>query len=131
MLTNHQKLTDTAAIALSFLCTLHCLALPLILTLIPGMAVLSLDNEAVHLWLIVAAIPTSAYALTLGCRQHRQAYIPLVSAFGIVCLFLALFWAHEIFGDAGEKALTLIGAWLVAYGHYRNYKLCQHENCCA
>ena len=44
-----QVMTDKLAIGLSLLCTFHCLALPILLVLLPSIAALGLDNENFHL----------------------------------------------------------------------------------
>lgn len=127
---NFQVLTDKTAIGLSLLCTLHCLALPFAFVLFPSVAALQMNNEAFHLWMILAVLPTSVYALTMGCRKHKQAHLLAIGLLGLACLISAVFLGDYFFGEMGEKILTLIGAVILAYGHYRNHRLCQHqENC--
>ena len=126
-----QTLSDKTAIGLSLLCTLHCLALPVILVVFPSIAALQLDNEKFHLWMIVAVIPTSIYALTLGCKQHKQPHVLAAGAMGLLFLILAVVIDERLLGDIGERMVTLIGAGFIALGHYRNYRLCQqHANSC-
>lgn len=67
-----QAATDKLAIGLSLACALHCLALPVLLALLPGMAALQLVNKDFHLWMVAAVLPSSVYALTLGCKQHKR-----------------------------------------------------------
>jgi len=125
-----QPFSDKAAIGLSLLCTLHCLALPLLLVIFPSIASLQLANEALHFWMILAVIPTSVYALTLGCKQHKRKHLLVVGSFGLTFLALAVFLPESLLGELGEKTFTLIGAGLIAFGHYRNYRLCRHNKCC-
>lgn len=130
MLIKRQSFSDKTAIALSLLCTIHCLALPLLLIMFPSVASLQLDNEAFHYWILLAVLPTSIYALTLGCKQHQRIHLLAVGSTGLACLLLAVSLPEPLLGTAGEKVFTLIGATLIAYGHVRNYRLCQHkENC--
>ncbi len=126
-----QTLSDKTAIGLSLLCSLHCLALPIVLVVFPSMAALQLDNEKFHLWMIVAVIPTSIYALTLGCKQHKQSHVLAVGAMGLLFLLLAIVIDERLLGEVGERMFTLIGAGFIALGHYRNYRLCQQhaDNC--
>jgi len=60
-----QAITDKLAIGLSLACSFHCLALPVLLALLPSMTALRLDNEAFHFWMAAAVIPSSIFALTL------------------------------------------------------------------
>ena len=122
---NLQVLTDKIAIALSLLCTLHCLALPLALVLFPSLLTLHLDNEIFHIGMVVAVIPTSLYALTLGCKQHKQVHLFAIGCLGLVFLVSALVLGEALFGEFGEKVLTFIGSIVLAFGHIRNFQYCQ------
>ena len=125
-----QVLTDKTAIGLSLLCTIHCLALPVLLVALPSMTALNLENEAFHLWMLAAVIPTSAYALTMGCREHKRYQLLPVGLLGMVCLVLAIVIGEAIESESIEKMLTFIGASIIALGHIKNYKLCRHSERC-
>ena len=98
------SLLDRSAIGLSFLCVLHCLAVPLTLILVPSFAALPIADERVHLLLVLLVLPTSTVALTLGCRRHGLKHI--------------LAWG-----------LTVVGSVLVAVGHILNFKCCRSASC--
>ena len=127
---NIQTLTDRAAISFSILCVLHCLAFPWALILIPSLAALPLEGEALHLWLLIAIIPTSVFALTLGCRKHKRYRVALLGTIGLVIIVAALFVEGLASGEMWEKILTVIGATFVAVGHLLNFRLCQHRDSC-
>lgn len=120
-----QIFTDKMAISLSLLCAIHCLVFPLVIVLLPSIAALQLNDEAFHVWMLLAVIPTSIYALTVGCKQHKHYRVLTLGLLGLLLLVLAV-----ILGGVWEKALTLIGAGIIVLGHYRNYRLCQHEENC-
>ena len=127
-----QMVIDKFSIGLSLACAVHCLALPVLLALLPSMAALQLNNEAFHLWMVVAVFPSSVYALTLGCKQHKRYRLLIVGSIGLALLVLALVLGEERIGEAGEKILTVIGAGFVAVGHWSNYRLCRaqkHRDC--
>lgn len=128
---NIQILTDKTAIGLSLVCALHCLAFPLIIVLLPSLAALQLNNEAFHAWMVLAVVPISAYALTMGCRQHKRYRLLVFGFLGLSCLISAVVLGEIFLGEAWEKVLTSIGAGLIAYGHYCNYRLCQNRDNCA
>ena len=145
-MTIFQNFFDKTAIGLSFMCTLHCLALPVLLVLLPSVASLQLDNEAFHYWMVLAVLPISLYALTLGCKQHKRLHLLGIGACGLIFLLMPLL-LHEVLGhdellhdvhqhksileEYGEKVFTVIGAGLIAFGHFRNYRLCQKsKRCC-
>ena len=120
---------DRSAIGLSFLCVLHCLVVPLTLILVPSLAALPIADERVHLLLVLLVLPTSAVALTLGCRQHGLKYILAWGLTGIAILVLAAGLGEEFLGEYGEKILTVIGSVLVAVGHILNFKCCRTAGC--
>jgi hypothetical protein len=127
----HKGVIDKVSIGLSVACTVHCLALPLLLILLPSLSALPLENEAFHLWLLAAILPCSAYALTLGCKQHKRYQLLFVGGVGIALLILAVTLGETLLGEPGEKILTLFGSIIVAVGHSLNYKLCkQPQNDC-
>ena len=127
---NIQTFTDKSAIGLSLLCTIHCLAFPLLIVLLPSLAALQLNDEAFHTWMIIVVVPVSAYALTMGCRQHKRYHLLILSLLGVTCLILAIVFSEMFLNEVWEKRLTSIGAGIIAYGHYRNYRLCQHKGDC-
>lgn len=127
---NSQIFTDKVAIGLSLFCAVHCLAFPLILVLLPSVAAMQLDNEAFHLWMVLAVIPTSLFALTVGCKQHKHRYLLALGLVGLTCLILAVVLGESFLGENWEKSLTLVGAAILTYGHYKNYSFClRKENC--
>ncbi|MCH9640040.1 MAG: MerC domain-containing protein [Betaproteobacteria bacterium] len=128
---NFQIFTDKTAIGLSCLCTIHCLSFPLLVVLLPGLAALQLNDEAFHTWMVIAVVPTSTFALTISCRQHKRYHLLILGLLGVTCLILAVALSEMFLSEVWEKMLTSIGAGLIAYGHYRNYRLCQHQGDCA
>ena len=120
---------DRSAIGLSFLCVLHCLAVPLTLILMPSLAALPIADERVHLLLVLLVLPTSTVALTLGCRQHGLKHILAWGLTGIAILVLAAGLGEEFLGEYGEKILTVVGSVLVAVGHVLNFKCCRTAGC--
>ena len=125
-----QELTDRFSISLSLLCVIHCLVLPFMLVLLPSLTALQLENEVFHTWMVVAVLPTSIYALTMGCRKHKRYRLLVLGITGLMLLTLTVILGHEITGELGEKILTVLGASLVAAGHLGNFRLCQqHRDC--
>ena len=125
-----QAFTDKFSIGLSMLCAIHCLLLPLLLVAIPSLGSLHLQNESFHTWMIVAVIPTSIFALTIGCKKHQRYRLLLWGVTGLILMVLAITLGHDIVGEAGEKVLTLLGATFVVIAHWGNFKRCQQRKNC-
>ncbi|MGS0537057.1 MULTISPECIES: MerC domain-containing protein [unclassified Pseudoalteromonas] len=119
-----QSVMDKFAIGLSMMCTIHCFATPILLTLLPSFAALQLDNEQFHFWILAAVIPTSVLALSLGCKKHKR-FRYMVSGFvGVILMVLAVTAGEALFGELGEKGFTLVGAAFIAVAHWFNYRQC-------
>jgi len=121
--------TDKAAIGLSLACAVHCLLMPTTLILLPALAGYSFVDESFHRWMLLAVLPTSLIALTMGCRRHRQLSVIALCVPGLAALTVAALWGHELFGANGEKIVSLLGAALITLGHLRNHTLCKRLQC--
>ena len=119
---------DRGTMLLSGLCLIHCLALPIAVTLLPLAAANLFSDPRFHGWLLWAVVPTSALALFFGCRHHRDFRILFAGtiAVGIVA-FAALGGSWAGFGERGETVLTVIGGLLLAAAHLANIRLHRHS----
>ncbi|MEM7400507.1 MAG: MerC domain-containing protein [Pseudomonadota bacterium] len=127
---NLQTNSDKMAIGLSALCTIHCLVLPLLTVLIPSIAALPLQDEAFHIWMVVAVVPISLFALSMGCKKHKNFSMLFIGAVGLIILSVAAFFGHDLLGEELEKVFTVIGASIIAIVHIWNYRLCQKQLVC-
>ena len=125
-----QEYTDKFAIGLSMLCAIHCLLLPLLLIALPSISALQIENEAFHFWMLAAVIPTSLYALSIGCKKHQRYRLLSWGISGLILMLTAVFFGNDIAGESGEKILTLLGAILVAVAHWGNFRRCQQHKSC-
>ena len=119
---------DNIAIGFSVVCALHCLLLPIAVILLPAISATFLGSEDFHKTLLYFVIPSSIIALSLGCKMHGKYNVYLYGIFGIATLLSAVFFGHDYFGETGERILTLLGAGIVSFGHFKNQKLC--AECC-
>ncbi len=125
-----QSTMDKFAISLSVLCTTHCLILPILIVLLPSIAALPMQDEAFHTWMVIAVVPISTYALTMGCKKHRRYLMLLIGAVGLLILSVVAFLGHDLMGEELEKVFTLIGALTIAITHVWNFRLCQQHDVC-
>ena len=119
---------DNIAIGFSVVCALHCLLLPIAVIFLPAISSTFLGSEDFHKTLLYFVIPSSIIALSLGCKMHGKYNVYLYGIFGIATLLSAVFFGHDYFGETGERILTLLGAGIVSFGHFKNQKLC--AECC-
>lgn len=116
---------DKAAIGLSFLCALHCLLLPVAVALLPSAAMFGVDDELFHRLLLIVVLPVSAFALVSGLRKHRNQTVLIAGLSGLLVLIVGAAIGHDTFGETGERIVTVVGSFLVAFSHFRNFQLCQ------
>lgn len=113
----HASLLDAGAIALSALCLLHCLALPLLAAALPLLGVWA-EAEWVHVLFVAIAAPTTGFALR---RAHLRYPVPLwagvVAVTGLLCLLAG---AAEWPSHDAETPLTVAGSLLLAGTHVWN-----------
>ncbi|MBS7455771.1 MerC domain-containing protein [Coralloluteibacterium stylophorae] len=118
-MTRHRiALFDASAVALSGLCLVHCLALPLLAAALPLFGAWA-EAEWVHILFVAIAVPLTSSALWRSHRQHRlPAALRALAAAGLLGLVLgALGWpAHE-----WETPLTVAGSLMLASAHVWNW----------
>ncbi|MFK8028318.1 MAG: MerC domain-containing protein [Gammaproteobacteria bacterium] len=122
-------LFDKFAVSTSALCAVHCLFLPIALSLFPALGSTIFGQESFHKWLLFLVIPFSLVALTMGCKQHKSWLVVLLGITGLGILIFTAAFGHDLFGHEGEQTATLIGVSILALSHLDNYKLCRRTNC--
>ncbi len=125
-----QFILDRFAIALSMLCAVHCLAVPVLLVTFPSFMVsFHFDDHVFHELLIFLVVPSSIIAILLGCKSHNSQQVLTLACIGIVALIATALLGHDVLGETGEKSATLIAASILAFAHWKNYSLCRHNSC--
>ena len=119
---------DKMAVFLSVFCAVQCLILPLSALFLPTLSVFPLADEWFHSLLLFFVIPTSVFAMILGCKKHKSYNIIFYGIIGLVILIVSAIWGHDLFGENGEIISTLLGTSILSYGHIQNQKLC--KLCC-
>jgi len=124
---------DRIAISLSAICIVHCLAVPLIVAVLP-IAALGLGGEshfhALMLWLVV---PISVFGLIMGYRIHERATVVALGILGMIVVSVAAVRGHAQWSVPTEIVVSVLGSVLLAAAHWRNFvlvrKLHVHRHC--
>ncbi|WP_416908365.1 MAG: MerC domain-containing protein [Polymorphobacter sp.] len=117
MKTIRPHLLDRAAILLSGLCLVHCLAGALLvasLTLVGGWM-----SHEVHSIGLMLALPLAVVALWRGVQAHGRWGVVAVGVVGIALMSASLFPDH---GDALEIWLSVTGVLVLAAAHFWNMR---------
>lgn len=108
---------------------IHCFALPVLVTLFPIVQGSLLEEQHFHLIMLLAILPTSLIALTIGCRKHRDLTTIGLGAAGLLVLATTALFGHELFGLIGERVVTTCGGLVLASAHIRNFIICRRTDC--
>lgn len=115
------RLLDHSAIGLSGLCLVHCLALPLAVVALPGLA-LAAQAEWIHGVFVLVAAPLSAAALMRTGGWSRLTILAPALA-GLALLGLGAFVPSL---GSQETALTMGGGLCLALAHLLNIRRHAH-----
>ena len=124
-----RSLLDKTAVVLSAICLLHCLALPIVLTLLPVVNIVLLSEHVFHGLLLAFILPISVIALSIGCREHKDTATIVLGISGLAILTFCAIWGHTLLGITGERIVTSIGGLTLALAHIQNYRVCRRDNC--
>ena len=110
---------DLLGFSASFLCALHCLVMPLVLSLGLAGGMSWLESAWVEWSFILSTLVLASWSLFGSLSKHRN-YKPLIIAgLGFVLIVVL----HHVFEDSIGHYLSAIGGILVAYAHYYNWRL--------
>lgn len=110
---------DFLGFSASFICAIHCLALPFVLSLgLVGGSSWLLD-ETMEFFFILASVLIASYAIGKGyVKEHRQITPGLWMLTGFLFLLIGRFLESP-----AEHYLTALGGISIAYAHFLNWKL--------
>ena len=94
-----KQFSDKLSICLSLCCILHCIALPAIILMIPSFASLWINNEKVHVILVLFAVPISLFAMAKSLRIHHNHKCISLAIIGLSFLVIAIFMHDINFGQ--------------------------------
>jgi len=116
-----ERTLDALGMFFSVACLLHCLALPLLLALLPLTAASIFADERFHQWMLLGVVPVSALALGAACLRRRAYGVAALGAVGVALLSYAAFGPQFAgLSERGGTELTVIGALLLSAAHLIN-----------
>jgi hypothetical protein len=121
---NHAGFLDNAAVALSGICLLHCLTLPVLIAVVPFMS--QFGEGHFHAQMLLVVLPVSVIAFTLGFRRHHVRRVAAWGVIGMLLLVLGATVVHSSFGLIADRVATICAALILASAHYFNNRLSRH-----
>ena len=116
------KYLDRVAIALSTICIVHCLAMPLLIAVLPVAALAIGGDGHFHSLMLWFVVPTSVLGFGLGLRVHRRIDIVVMGAVAIAALAAAALWGHSAWDPSLEVTANVAASVLLAAAHWRNFR---------
>ncbi len=117
------KYFDRVAITLSTICIVHCLAIPVVVSTLPIVALTwGLDDAHFHTFMLWFVVPTSVLGFAFGYHAHRGAMIVLLGAVAIAVLAFVALRAHGVWTVGAETAVNVAASVLLAAAHWLNFR---------
>ena len=116
---------DRLGAAASFLCAIHCIALPFVLAALPLMGLGFLAGHTFERIFVSFAAALALFSLINGYRRHRRPQSLALAGAGLLLLVFGVTLA-ESFSLALHSTLVAIGGLLVAAGHFVNLRIDRH-----
>ncbi len=108
---------------------MHCILVPTLLVTGTVLPASILGGEFFHLAMIWMILPAAIIAFGIGCWQHKDRWVLGLGIIGLTGIVLSATVLHDVIGEVGEIAGTLLSASILVFAHYRNFRLCRASAC--
>jgi len=126
---NSNGFWDKTGATVSWLCAIHCLAMPFIISFLPLLGISFLAHEGIEYVIIGISIVIALLSLLPDYfKQHRKIRTLLLFVSGICCVaFAETLFESNLFG---KMLFVLIGALCITSAHFINRRLCRSCRTC-
>jgi MerC mercury resistance protein len=111
---------DLVGTCVSLVCAVHCLTVPLLVTVLPVAGVGVVLGGSLEILFSVASVVLATVSLCWGFRRHRRWRVFVVLGAALTMLAVGRFLASEPY----ELIFVFMGALVLAAGHLLNRYLC-------
>jgi hypothetical protein len=109
---------DKIGISISGICAVHCLLVPVLVSVLPLWPVAEALHEWTHPVLLLLIVPTIFFAIR---KSENTKIVPALLYSGLSIITFA--WLlHGLVGLWWESLITIIGSAMLVRGHWLNYK---------
>ncbi|SEM17070.1 MerC mercury resistance protein [Luteibacter sp. UNCMF331Sha3.1] len=113
---------DRLGATASFLCAIHCAALPFVIALLPLIGLSFLADHRFEAGFVGFACVLASFAVVSGYRRHRRRLPLMLAAPGLLLLILGVTFLHG--GSLlAHSILVTCGGFLVAAAHFVNLRV--------
>jgi hypothetical protein len=111
---------DLMGTCVSLMCALHCLTVPLLVTVFPLAGAGVFLGGSLEVLFLAASVALATGSLCWGFRRHRRWQMFIVLGAALTMIGVGRFLARESF----ELVFVVMGAAVLAGGHLLNRYLC-------
>ena len=104
---------DVFGACLSVMCLAHCAILPLLPLILASLP--WLQNERLHLGLLVLITPVALFSFLRGTTRRGHKAVSILGCTGLLLMLMGPFA-----GEALEKPLTVVGSLVLCAAHLKN-----------
>ena len=115
------SLADRLGATASFLCAIHCAALPFVLAVLPLLGLAFLADHRFERGFVMFACALALFSLISSYRHHHRPLPLLLALPGLVLLISGVTYAENI-SVALHSVLVTCGGLLVATAHFINLR---------
>ncbi|WP_438423968.1 MerC domain-containing protein [Aquimarina macrocephali] len=118
---------DFIGFSASFLCMLHCILLPICITLFPLMGIVFLIDDFYEFFLIGASLMIAMFAIYNGYRKYHGKPLPVFLYLATLAFFSIGFLIEN---HLVERVLHFLGTFFLILAHYYNWKFTRDYKSC-
>ena len=118
---------DVLGFSASTLCAVHCAILPFVLSFLPLLGMEFISNPKFEWTMLISSIVLALTSFLIGYYKHHRDSEAL-SIMLIAFIFFVLGYPRDSPAILNEISLP-IGGVIMAYAHYRNWKLRKENDC--
>jgi uncharacterized membrane protein YfcA len=116
--------TDQVGQWASVFCVVHCMLMPIVLSMSAVLAHFLPSDESTHRCLAIVIALIGAIALVSGYRIHRRKAILYLMLGGLACIACGAFFGDLLPNHWFEVGVTFIGSLLMISSHRLNHTFC-------
>jgi len=118
---------DQVGMALSGICSLHCILTPCILALFPIFGATIFANELYERVFLVTSAILALASICWGYAKHKRAFIFSILSIGFFFFAIGQMFEHQTIG----LTAMVVGGTINALAHLINYRLCRSCKTCS
>jgi hypothetical protein len=121
---------DSLGMAASTLCLIHCLLMPLVISMLPVLGWQFMASKGAHQLLAAFVIAFALFAIVPGYLKHKQGVVLAGMIAGLSLVLVATFICGYVVPENLEVPMITVGNLILVATHWRNRTLsaCRHSH---